>query len=38
MREKHRLMKGVMYWRLSESFKARAWNERRSVKELEAGI
>jgi hypothetical protein len=22
MREKHRLMKGVMYWRLSESFKA----------------
>jgi tetratricopeptide (TPR) repeat protein len=36
MREKHRLMKGVMYWRLSESFKARLWNERRSVKELEA--
>ncbi len=35
MREKYRLMKGVMYWRLSESFKARLWNERRSVKELE---
>jgi len=35
MREKHRLMRGVMYWRLSESFKARLWNERRSVKELE---
>jgi hypothetical protein len=35
MREKHRLMKGVMYWRLSASFKARLWNERRSVKELE---
>jgi len=35
MRDKHRLMKGVMYWRLSESFKARVWNERRSVKELE---
>jgi hypothetical protein len=35
MREKHRLMKGVMYWRLSESFKARLWNERRSVRELE---
>jgi hypothetical protein len=34
MREKHRLMKGVMYWRLSEGFKARLWNERRSVKEL----
>jgi hypothetical protein len=35
LREKLRLMKGVMYWRLSESFKARVWNERRSVKELE---
>ena len=38
MREKHRLMKGVMYWRLSESFKARLWNERRSVKELESQL
>jgi hypothetical protein len=38
MREKLRLMKGVMYWRLSSSFKARLWNERRSVKELEAGL
>jgi hypothetical protein len=38
MREKHRLLKGVMYWRLSQSFRARVWNERRAVKELEAGI
>jgi tetratricopeptide (TPR) repeat protein len=38
MREKHRLMKGVMYWRLAESFKARLWNQRRSVKELEAEL
>jgi hypothetical protein len=38
MREKHRLMKGLMYWRLSASFKARLWNERRSVKELEAQL
>ncbi len=38
MREKLRLIKGVMYWRLSESFKARLWNERRSVKELEASL
>jgi hypothetical protein len=38
MREKHRLMKGVVYWRLSASFKARIWNERRSVKELEAEL
>src|SRR6202030_4392143 len=38
MREKLRLMKGVMYWRLSGSFKARLWNARRSVKELEAEL
>jgi hypothetical protein len=38
MRERHRLLKGVMYWRLSQSFKARLWNERRAVKELEASI
>jgi hypothetical protein len=38
MRDKHRLLKGVMYWRLSQSFKARLWNERRSVKELEASL
>jgi hypothetical protein len=38
MREKHRLMRGVLYWRLSASFKARLWNERRSVKELEADL
>jgi hypothetical protein len=38
MREKLRLMKGVTYWRLSASFKARLWNERRSVKELEGAL
>jgi hypothetical protein len=38
MREKERLMKGVVYWRLSGSFKARLWNARRSVKELEANL
>jgi hypothetical protein len=38
MRQKLRLMKGVVYWRLSASFKARLWNERRSVKELEAAL
>jgi len=38
MRDKTRLLKGVMYWRLSESFKARLWNERRSVKELEGSL
>jgi hypothetical protein len=38
MREKHRLMKGLLYWRLSESFNARLWNERRAVKELTADL
>ena len=38
MREKHRLMKGVLIWRMSESFKARLWNQRRSVKELESNL
>ncbi len=38
MRDKWRLEKGVMYWRLSESFKARLWNERRAVKELQASL
>ncbi len=38
MRERHRMLKGVMYWRLSQSFRARLWNERRAVKELEASI
>jgi len=38
MRDKLRLMKGVMYWRLSASFKARLWHERQAVKELEASL
>jgi hypothetical protein len=38
MRDKWRLMKGLVYWRLSASFKARLWNARRSVKELEAEL
>jgi hypothetical protein len=38
MRQKFRLMKGVMMWRLSESFKARLWNERRAVRELAGSL
>ena len=38
LREKHRLMKGVLLWRMSEGFKARLWNQRRSIKELEASL
>jgi hypothetical protein len=38
MREKFRLMKGVVLWRLSESFQARLWNERRAVRELAGAL
>jgi tetratricopeptide (TPR) repeat protein len=38
MREKTRLAKGVLYWRLAESFKARVWNERRTLKDLDQAL
>jgi tetratricopeptide repeat protein len=38
MLDKFRLMKGVMVWRLSESFKARLWNERKAVRELAGSL
>lgn len=33
-REKLRLMKGVLYWQLNESFKGRLWVAKRNLKEL----
>jgi hypothetical protein len=38
IREKTRLAKGVLYWRLAESFKARVWNERRNLKDLDQAL
>ncbi len=38
IREKTRLAKGVLYWRLAESFKARVWNEKRSLKDLDQAL
>ncbi len=38
MRAKSHLMKGVLYWRLSASFKARVWKERRSVRDLNIAV
>jgi hypothetical protein len=38
MREKLRLAKGVLYWQLNESFKARLWGARRGLKELDASL
>jgi len=34
MRDKIRLMKGVLYWNMSASFKARLWREQKEVREL----
>ena len=38
MRDKVRLLKGVLYWQMNESFKARTWTTRRSLKELDAAL
>jgi hypothetical protein len=38
MRERVHLLKGVMFWRLSQSFQARLWNERRAVNEVESAL
>ena len=38
IREKTRLAKGVLYWRLAEAFKARVWNERRTLKDLDQAL
>jgi hypothetical protein len=38
IREKTRLAKGVLYWRLAENFKARVWNERRTLKDLDQSL
>ncbi len=37
-REKLRLLKGVLYWQLNESFKSRLWSTRRGMKELDLAI
>lgn len=38
IREKTRLAKGVLYWRLAEAFKARVWNERRALKDIDQAL
>jgi hypothetical protein len=37
-REKARLVKGVLYWQLAESFKARVWNQRRTIRDLDQAL
>ncbi|HZF16247.1 MAG TPA: tetratricopeptide repeat protein [Steroidobacteraceae bacterium] len=38
MREKARLMKGVLLWQLSDAYKARLWAERRGLHDLDAAL
>jgi lipopolysaccharide biosynthesis regulator YciM len=38
LREKARLLKGVLYWRLNETWRARVWQERRSLKEIDVAL
>jgi hypothetical protein len=38
LRERLRLVKGVLYFRLNEAFKARSFQQRRSLQELDVGL
>ena len=37
-RERLRLVKGVLYFRLDESFKARVWQQHRAIKDLDLAL
>ncbi|MEQ1581243.1 MAG: tetratricopeptide repeat protein [Steroidobacteraceae bacterium] len=38
MREKVRLLRGVVYWDLSASYKARLWREKKQLRELDVAL
>lgn len=38
MRDKVRLLKGVLYWQLNDAYKARVWGTRKSLKELAVAL
>jgi hypothetical protein len=38
LRDRLRLVKGVLYFRLNDSFKARLWQQRRSIKDLDLAL
>lgn len=38
MREKARMLKGVVYWELSASYKARLWREKKQLRELDVAL
>jgi hypothetical protein len=38
LRDRLRLVKGVLYFKLNDSFKARVWRERRTIKDLDLAL
>ena len=38
LRERLRLIKGVLYFRLNDAFRARVWQERRTIKDLDLAL
>ena len=38
LRERLRLVKGVLYYQLNDAFKARVWQERRTIKDLDVAL
>jgi TolA-binding protein len=38
LRDRLRLVKGVLYFRLNDAFKARVWQERRTIKDLDLAL
>ncbi len=38
LREKVRMLRGVVYWDLSASYKARLWREKKQLRELDVGL
>lgn len=38
LRDKVRLLRGVLYWQMNEGYKARLWTARRSLKELDGAL
>ena len=38
LRAKARLVKGALFWQLDEAFKARAWNQRRTLRDLDQAL
>jgi hypothetical protein len=38
LRDRLRLVKGVLYFRLNDAFKARLWRERRTIKDLDLAL